>query len=565
MSREHLVIGPPGTGKTTYLARQATVAAEKVGPDAVMIASLTRAAAQEIAGRNTPIPRRCVGTLHAHAYRALDKPDLAETPDGLKAWNEHAEKEGLVWKIGTGAALNLDYAPEQKAEGQGEALLAALGTLRAKRAPEELWPPKAVRFAQAWEAWKADTGRLDFTDLIERALVEVDTPLTLPQIMMLDEAQDLSSLEFALARKWGETCEQMVVVGDPDQCLYQWRGTDPAAMTDGEHASQRVLAQSYRVPEAVHDYAVRWIEQIEGRPPIDYHPRLEDPDDPSKGYARGEVRRAHSTWREPEALVKQVLADVEAGRTVMVLGSCGYMLDPTIAVLKRQGIPFWNPYRVSHGGWNPLRGARRLLALLRPDTSTWGEEARWYTWPDARAWVDPLRAKGNLSRGAKDFIASKSRDALADDMNEPGPISMQTFVEQFADEEIADLVTDVDLRPEEVVAWWSENLLADATKSARYPVAVYRAQGGQALRESPKIVLGTIHSVKGGQADSVYVFPDLSHRGWAATWERPSSRAPTYRLFYVAFTRARERLTICEAAGGEAAALPSPEAADSGF
>lgn len=525
-----------------------------------MIASLTRAAAQEIAGRDTPIPRHCVGTLHAHAFRALDKPDLAETPEGLAAWNDYAKDQGLVWKIGTGASMNLDYAPEQRAEGQGEALLAAMGTLRAKRAPRELWPPKVLRFAEAWEAWKQKTGRLDFTDLIERALEEVDRPPTDPRIMMLDEAQDLSALEFALARKWSESCEQIVVVGDPDQCLYQWRGTDPQAMLAGEIATERVLAQSYRVPAAVHDYAVSWIEGVEGRPPIDYEPRLIDPADPSKGPAPGQVRRIHATFRESEGVVKRVLEDVEEGKSVMILGSCGYMLDPAIAVLKRQGVPFWNPYRVTHGGWNPLRGARRLLALLRPDPATWAAEARMWNWLDMRAWAEPLRAKGNLARGAKDLIITKARDAKADQMvDEPPAVPMRMLPELLATEELAHRVADIDIRPNEVVGWWLENLLADAQKASRYPAAVYAAHGGAALREQPKIVVGTIHSVKGGQADSVYVFPDLSHRGWATGWERASSRAPTYRLFYVAFTRAREKLTICEAAGGEAAALPVPE------
>lgn len=560
MSREHLVIGPPGTGKTTYLARQATRAADEVGADAVMIASLTRAAAQEIAGRDTPIPRRCVGTLHAHAYRALDKPELAETPEGLKAWSEFAEKEGLIWKIGGGASQNLDYAPEQRSEGQGEVLLAAMGTLRARCAPLELWPPKVLRFAEAWNAWKEKTGRLDFTDLIERALEEIARPPTDPRIIFLDEAQDLSKLEFDLARKWAQSCEQIVVVGDPDQCLYQWRGTDPDAMLSGEHASEIVLAQSWRVPEAVHDYAVGWIEQVEDRPPVDYKPRLADPDDPDAGFAPGEVRRGTSTWRDPEGIVRRAIADAERGETVMILASCGYMLEPTISVLKRQGVPFWNPYRTSHGGWNPLRGARRLLALLRPDPATWGDEARWYDWLDLRAWAEPLRAKDNLARGAKDLIINKARDAKADDMAEEIPrVPLGMMPELMATEDLAHLVTDVDFRPNEVVGWWTENLLAEAQKAARYPAAVYASRGGAALREKPRIVVGTVHSVKGGQADSVYVFPDLSHRGWVTTWERPSSRAPTFRLFYVAFTRARERLTICEAAGGEAAALPVPE------
>ena len=60
--------------------------------------------------------------------------------------------------------------------------------------------------------------------------------------------------------------------------------------------------------------------------------------------------------------------------------------------------------------------------------------------------------------------------------------------------------------------------------------------------------MGTIHSVKGGQADVVYVFPDLSLNGHkeynGGEWE------PVIRQFYVGVTRCKESLIICRPAGG---------------
>jgi superfamily I DNA/RNA helicase len=61
------------------------------------------------------------------------------------------------------------------------------------------------------------------------------------------------------------------------------------------------------------------------------------------------------------------------------------------------------------------------------------------------------------------------------------------------------------------------------------------------------VVVGTIHSVKGGQADVVYLFPDLSPAG-DAQYRRPGpTRDPVIRTFYVGATRARETLYICSA------------------
>jgi superfamily I DNA/RNA helicase len=230
-----------------------------------------------------------------------------------------------------------------------------------------------------------------------------------------------------------------------------------------------------------------------------------------------------------------------------------------IAILKQQGVPFWNPYRTSHGGWNPLRGAQRLLAFLRPDPDVWQDQARFWTWTDVKKWGEKMKAKDIWERGSKDFLASKAQDveklqnsAIHADYEEP-EISIADLAQHLTTEEVLDRVYERD------VNWWHENLLKDAHKSARYPVTVYEKHGGLALRRDPKIIVGTIHSVKGGEADSVYVFPDLSRRGWIANWQNPATRASSFRLFYVAFTRAREKLTLCEPASGEAVVFPTPE------
>ena len=71
---------------------------------------------------------------------------------------------------------------------------------------------------------------------------------------------------------------------------------------------------------------------------------------------------------------------------------------------------------------------------------------------------------------------------------------------------------------------------------------VDRTSSGAELKREPKITLGTIHSVKGGECDTVVVFPDLSLAGYAE-WSR--DRDSITRLFYVAFTRASKRVILC--------------------
>jgi superfamily I DNA/RNA helicase len=75
------------------------------------------------------------------------------------------------------------------------------------------------------------------------------------------------------------------------------------------------------------------------------------------------------------------------------------------------------------------------------------------------------------------------------------------------------------------------------------------------LLETPQVVVGTIHSVKGGQADVVYLFPDLSQAGAAHYAHGGASRDSVILQFYVGATRARERLYICGRASGMAVVL----------
>jgi superfamily I DNA/RNA helicase len=548
------VIGPPGTGKTTFLTRQCGLAAQKYGESSVLVASLTRAAAQEVAGRETGLPKNNVGTLHAHAFRGMDRPKIAESKEGVQAWNAFAaERLNSHFAVNDRYSVDPENAPAEgpMAATDGEKLLAEMQVFRARMTPRDMWPQRLRHFASEWDAFKADKGYLDFTDLIETAIETMEFAPGNPRVMFLDEAQDMSRLEMTLARRWGESCEQLVIVGDPFQNLYEWRGSEPEAFFAADAKTERVLSQSYRVPRKPHAYAVDWAKQLlgPGQTFPEYAPTEEE----------GEVHGSTARWNDPESLMRLINADLEKypearHPTVMILVSCGYMLDPLIKVLKENGVPFGNPYRPQHGGWNPMRGAGRLLSLLRPDYDTWGSDARMWSWNDLRLFVEPLTAKGLLKPRAKTTIeAYCARDRFgetrADEL-----LTIPELMGLFHEDCLDKLMTI----PEEQVPYWYANLLDSKRKTSAYPMRIWKSRGGAALRARPRVCLGTIHSVKGGEADSVYVFPDLSRQGYWNGWARTdgSGRSAVVRQFYVAFTRTRHKLTVCSEAGPEYVPLP---------
>ena len=66
-------------------------------------------------------------------------------------------------------------------------------------------------------------------------------------------------------------------------------------------------------------------------------------------------------------------------------------------------------------------------------------------------------------------------------------------------------------------------------------------RNGENLKESPRIKLSTIHSVKGGEEDNVMLLTDLTHNTNKSYRKNPDDET---RLFYVGATRTKENLHI---------------------
>ncbi len=525
---EYRIVGPPGTGKTSEVAKQVG-SAVRAGKR-VVVASLTRAAAAEAAGRDMPIGRESVGTLHSFAYRALGARNIADSPKMLAEWNKEHPFDTLTGGRDMDSD-NLDTAP---GEGGGDERFNAMNLNRARMIPRDIWPQSVRQFADQWNGWKEANDLLDFTDLIEQALDSVEEAPNAPDILFVDEAQDMDALEMALVRKWARAAGGLVTVGDPDQAIYKWRGADPKVFYESTipQDHERVLSQSYRVPRDVWSHAMGWIGRDQTRRQVAYEPRDEE----------GKVILRDVTWKTPDGLLLDIEDALANGKTVMALASCSYMLRPLIAVLRGAGIPFHNPYRRNRGDWNPLgrakgkvSGSERLLAFTQMmKMSEWSRENLW-------RWLEAVKVKNVYRNDGKEWLE------LLDDMW----VSHDDLHMILTDEAIgAGMSGDL--------GWLSQQLLASKRKGMEYPMEIYEARGREALEKSPQVVVGTVHSVKGAEADVVCLFPDLSPRGMEE-WDSvdPHQQADVYRLFYVAMTRAKESLVIAEPGGGTAVDLRS--------
>jgi DNA helicase-2/ATP-dependent DNA helicase PcrA len=523
--KEYRLHGPPGCGKSHALAtRWVPRAAEKFGSNNVVICSLTKTAAKEIASRDLPIPQDNVGTLHALAFRALGRPTVAEGE--MEGWNESEP----MYRMGAGVGPSVEN-PELQQTTTGDGLMAMAQVYRHKRTPRSEWREDVLSFDNRWRRWMRENDYVDFTGMIERCLEETDAAPGSPAVFVVDEAQDCSALELALVRKWASNAEYAVLAGDGDQAIYGWRGASAKAFLGGDIPEENNyhLTQSYRVPRSVHQAASSWISRASYRYAVEYLPRD----------FGGEVIANRGSSRNIEPVIEAMMEDVARGKTVMLLGSCGFMLRNALAVLRREGVPFHNPFRPTQGAWNPMRGgAARLRAYLRPDPICYPDAPRMWTWEEASTWVDVLASRGVLAPSGKTIIKRMAKDSNTRDSVIQEGDGRACFGDAW------DQLHDA-FDAERPIAWLEPRILASKARLMSYAINLANKQGRRKLIEDPKVVIGTIHSVKGSQADSVYVLPDLSPSGMRE-WTRPGEgRDGIIRTFYVGMTRAREKLVVC--------------------
>ena len=402
--------------------------------------------------------------------------------------------------------------------------------------PQKEWPLALRQFETKWSGYKKALGLMDFTDLIEQCLRDVPFAPKAPAVIFADEAQDLNRLQLTLIRKWGERANYFILGGDDDQCIHAFAGASPDAILDPDipDSHKTILKESYRLPASVHQLVDSLIRRVTRRQEKMYLSRP----------AAGAVHRLSAgTYKAPEYFIlKSVEEHLKQGKTVMFLAACSYMLHPVVATLRKRSIPFHNPYRKSNGFWNPLRvgskgsSASCILALLVAHPN-FGEDHRPWTYGDLVLWVDCLISEGVLKPGMREKVRQYDPATVA---------PMEQLKEVFEPHALTSLMGAFGGDYRALLNWWRRLVTADFRGRVEFAANVAAAHGPRSLMDPPKIVVGTIHSVKGGEADVVYLFPDLSHAGDAQYRRAGAARDSVIQLFYVGATRARETLYICQ-------------------
>jgi len=270
----HALYGPPGTGKTTEMLRRVKATREAgVQAERIAFVSFTRAAASEALSRLGLRRSDNVSTIHAMAFRSMGMRQ-AQVVDSMKL-REFSTVMGIPI---------IGKSPEDDEErADGDFYLDLLNYARNTFShPDEVYDisdrpgtrAEFNAFVRAYAEWKSTYGYYDFTDMLERAArgaMRGDA-----EVVFVDEAQDLSPLQWRVIEKLCRRAEEVHIAGDDDQAIYTWAGADAHGMarfTAKHSGDSHVLSLSHRLPAAVHAKSQDLIRRVTLRVDKEFSPR----------------------------------------------------------------------------------------------------------------------------------------------------------------------------------------------------------------------------------------------------------------------------------------------------
>ncbi len=493
------IFGPPGCGKTTALMDiLEDELASGTHPSQVAVCSFSRKAINEFKDRaavrldmdskNFDHMR----TLHSTAFRALglNKDDVMKRED----YESLGRMLGEVFTLDgrgpdDGTLLPWGY-------DKGSRYMAIIDRARYRMVDiEEEWrfhqtfdmsQAKCRQIQDQMALYKTRLFKLDFVDMIQQYVDSGEAPQL--KLFILDEAQDLTPLQWEMAKKIAGNAERTFTAGDDDQAIHEWSGSEAKSFISyGD--DRRILTQSYRLPEAVFSLADRIVRRIRNRVPKEYHPM------PEKGAVRWHNR----------------LSDVPLDE-----GSITIMARTNALATKLAGFVHDMGYYYSLRGTPPIT-TEKIAAL-----SLWRKLAD----GDSISVDEAVQLYKNLPKQGPRAVLKRGSASLLGAASPDDRLFTADLVQKYGMREGA-IERDV------------FDVLGFGDHLTQYLRRIERT--GEDLTKEPRIKISTIHQMKGGEDDICVLFTGITK-----TIEETSSMESEHRVFYVGVTRAKKVLHIVE-------------------
>jgi len=269
-----LIFAGAGSGKTRVLSHKMyyLIREEHFKPENILSVTFTNKAAKEMKERvmkllktdNLPIT---IGTFHSVCARLLrvEAKHLNISPHF--AIYDVQDQLDLLKVVLKGLNVPKDQLSPNHARNQISYLKNKMITPSAQlRKARTILEKKVVEVYSAYQKALKENDALDFDDLLLYPLELFDKhPKILAKYqkkwkyILVDEYQDTNRPQFFFLTRLSETNEQICVVGDDDQSIYGWRGADVTNILDFEKffPSCRIftLEKNYRSTQQILDAA----------------------------------------------------------------------------------------------------------------------------------------------------------------------------------------------------------------------------------------------------------------------------------------------------------------------
>ena len=283
-----LVLAGPGSGKTLVITKRIQYLIEeyKISPEHILVITFTKAAALEMQKRFVSMSNdKCYpvhfGTFHAIFFHILKQTYSFNASSIIKEAQKRALLEEVLISIPESLKLNekqnqvILTEPEEAGENMQKLLSEiskfkncglSLNDYKCDNCSEEVF----AYIYQEYTKKMTMQGKVDFDDMVllcYQLLQKRPDILAIWQerfsYILIDEFQDISPMQYAIVKMLAKPSNNLFIVGDDDQSIYGFRGSNPEIMLhfkdDYPNAEQVLLNVNYRSKKDIVESANRLI------------------------------------------------------------------------------------------------------------------------------------------------------------------------------------------------------------------------------------------------------------------------------------------------------------------
>ena len=490
------IMGPPGTGKTHRLVHyylNEEINNLHTDPQKIAYVTFTKAAAldgsKKVQDVFPGVELLYISTLHAMGTRELDI-SRKQILTGTK-WIQFKNVYPVY------SDINFDsYVNEHGVTINQDRNLQVINYSRAKLITLEKacidlnYHEGAVdifrvqQLERDIEYYKGQKNMYEFSDMI-KLFVDEEKHLALDAIF-LDEAQDLNPSQWKMFFYIEALCKRSYIAGDDDQTIFKFQGAESNIFIDleGERDDQE---QSYRVPKAVHEQALKILPHITKRVDKQWYAKKEEGEFIENCFLE-EINFSVGEW--------------------MILATTNKILKEFAGHFYREGLRIF-------GKGNTILPQTTLDAYR-----TWVKlnEGELVKIDDVKKIWEYL----NYNKGHVKYGYSSGKTLKSDEL-----ISLDVLKKDHG------LLIEGD---------WEQLNFDDDIK--KYIKSILKS--GDDLSTDPRIELSTIHGAKGRERENIVLCMDYGSEKQSEMLSQKAIEDPdtAHRLFFVGVTRAMQRLYI---------------------